>query len=59
MNIVTMKSDKISTDIAEKFSLVPDTHDENHKWYKVVIMDHVEIDHLEQLLEDLKQSQLA
>ena len=57
MNIVTMKSEKISKDIAEKFSLVPDTHDENPKWYKVVIMDHVEIDQLELLLEDLKQSQ--
>ncbi len=54
MNIVTMKADKISKDIAEKFCLVPDTHDGNPKWYKVVIMDHVEIDHLEQLVSALK-----
>lgn len=54
MNIVTMKADKISKNIAEKFCLVPDTHDGNPKWYKVVIMDHVEIDHLEQLIMALK-----
>lgn len=59
MNIVTMKSDKIPEKIAIKYNLVPDTHDENHKWYKIVIMDHVEIDHLEQLLEELKQSQIV
>lgn len=55
MNIVTMKSAKISTVIAEKFCLVPETHDGNNKWFKIVIMDHVEIDHLEQFISDLKQ----
>ncbi|AOW22070.1 pyridoxal phosphate-dependent decarboxylase family protein [Urechidicola croceus] len=59
MNIVTMKSDKISKDIAEKFNLVPETHSGNNKWYKVVIMDHVEIDHLDAFLKMLKQSLLV
>ena len=54
MNIVTMKSDKISKTIAEKYSLVPETHDGENKWYKVVIMDHVELDHLEQLIQTLE-----
>ncbi len=55
MNIVTMKSEKISKKIEEKFDLVPETHDGNNKWYKVVIMDHVEINHLEDLLICIKK----
>ena len=42
-------------DIAEKFDLVPQQHNENNKWYKVVIMDHVEIDNLLQLIDALKK----
>ncbi|MCF6280516.1 MAG: pyridoxal-dependent decarboxylase [Flavobacteriaceae bacterium] len=56
MNIITMKSDKISREIENKFDLVPETHDGNNKWYKVVIMDHVEINHLEDLLDCIKKS---
>ena len=59
MNIVTMKSDHISTAIEEKYDLVPETHDGNNKWYKIVIMDHVEVDHLEQFLEELKSTILV
>ena len=54
MNIVTMKSDKISEQVAEKFDLVPETHDGNNQWYKIVLMDHVEIDHLEEFIEAVK-----
>ncbi len=56
MNIVTMKSDKISKKMEDKFDLVPETHDGNNKWYKIVIMDHVEINHLENLLDCIKKS---
>ncbi len=59
MNIVTMKSDGISTEIEDEFCLVPETHDGNNKWYKVIIMEHVEIDHLQTLLDTIKQSRLV
>lgn len=59
MNIVTMKSDKIPAELEDRFDLVPETHDGNNKWYKVVIMDHVEIHHLEQFIEELKTSILV
>lgn len=55
MNIVTIYSSHIPQDIAEKFDLVPEQHNENNKWYKVVIMDHVEIDNLLQLIDALKE----
>jgi len=47
-------SSHVAKDIAEKFDLVPEQHNEHNKWYKVVIMDHVEIDSLLQLIEALK-----
>lgn len=56
MNIVTIHAVHIPKEIALKFDLVPDTHNENPKWYKVVIMDHVELDDLIALIDALKLS---
>lgn len=52
-NIITIKSEYISEAIAHKFGLVPDNH-HSPKWYKVVIMDHVTIEKLSELIEELK-----
>lgn len=55
MNIVTIHSEYIKEDIAIKYDLVPEQHNDQNKWFKVVIMDHVEIDNLMQLINALKQ----
>ncbi len=55
MNIVTIHSEFIPEDIALKYDLVPEQHNDKNKWYKVVIMDHVEIDNLMQLINALKK----
>ncbi len=55
MNIVTLDSSHVPRDIAEKFDLVPEQHNESNKWYKVVIMDHVEIDSLMQFINAVKE----
>lgn len=52
-NIVTMHADTLTPEIAENYGLVPDDH-HAPKWYKVVIMDHVEVEKLEALIEDIK-----
>lgn len=54
MNIVTIHSRYIPIEIATKFDLVPEQHNDQNKWYKIVIMDHVEIENLVQLIDDLK-----
>lgn len=54
MNIVTIQSEYIPESIAEKYGLVPDKHDSNNKWYKIVVMSHVEVEHLINFIEDLK-----
>nr|WP_294773939.1 pyridoxal-dependent decarboxylase [uncultured Flavobacterium sp.] len=53
MNIVTIKAEYIPLKIAEKYDLVPQQHDESNKWYKIVLMDHVEVEHLTTFMEDL------
>ncbi len=54
MNIVTMHAEHIPHELALKYDLVPDQHIDKNNWYKIVIMDHVEIDNLMQLITDLK-----
>ncbi|MFN3967568.1 pyridoxal-dependent decarboxylase [Flavobacterium sp.] len=53
MNIVTIKAEFIPEKIAEKYDLVPQQHDGNNQWYKIVLMDHVEVEHLTTFMEDL------
>ncbi|WP_298265756.1 pyridoxal-dependent decarboxylase [uncultured Lutibacter sp.] len=54
MNIVTLKSEYVPSKLAQKFGLVPQTHEGNNNWYKVIMMDHVEIDDLLKFVEELK-----
>jgi glutamate/tyrosine decarboxylase-like PLP-dependent enzyme len=56
MNIVTIQAEFIEKALVEKFDLVPQTHGDGNKWYKIVIMDHVEIEHLSTFINDLKVS---
>ena len=52
-NIITIRSEYVSKEITSKFGLVPDNHIEPH-WFKIVIMDHVTIEKLSRLIEELK-----
>jgi len=53
MNIVTIRAEHISDELAHKYMLVPDVHDATVKWYKIVVMDHVKQGLLDQFLVDL------
>lgn len=52
-NIITIKNEFITDEIAQKYGLVPDNH-KDPKWNKIVIMDHVTIERLSELIADLK-----
>jgi tyrosine decarboxylase/aspartate 1-decarboxylase len=54
MNIVTIPAQYITKELEEKYDLVPQKHDNGNQWYKIVIMDHVEVDHLSTFITDLK-----
>lgn len=55
-NIVTIKSEFVSPDVATKFGLVPDVHSKPN-WFKVVIMEHVSVEKLSLLVDELKSQE--
>ena len=56
MNIVTIRSECVPEDVAHKYNLVPQSHDESNQWFKIVLMDHVEIEHLKDFIQDMVSS---
>jgi len=52
-NIITIRSSSLNKSIAEKYWLVPDNH-VAPRWYKIVVMEHVTVDILNQFIEELK-----
>jgi len=57
-NIITIKSKHITKEIASNFGLVPDNHS-SPEWYKIVIMDHVTIEKLSMLVEEMKTHSIS
>jgi glutamate/tyrosine decarboxylase-like PLP-dependent enzyme len=57
LNIVTIDSNFISSDLASKYHLVPDSHDEQPKWYKIVVMPHVKSGIIDNFLSELRNEQ--
>lgn len=53
-NIVTIRADQVDRAVASRFALVPDSH-EQPSWYKVVVMDHVTVDVLDELVGALRE----
>ncbi|MDX1903250.1 MAG: pyridoxal-dependent decarboxylase [Thermonemataceae bacterium] len=56
MNIVTIRAEFIAKQIAEKYDLVPQKHSTDNEWYKIVLMEHVEVEHLKSFIADLQSS---
>jgi tyrosine decarboxylase / aspartate 1-decarboxylase len=54
MNIVTIHAEFVPKNLAEKYRLVPQQHQGDNKWYKIVVMDHVEVEHLTSFVKELK-----
>lgn len=53
MNIVTIAANQISPTLAHKYGLVPETHDGDNKWWKIVVMDHVDLNILMQFVNEI------
>lgn len=53
LNIVTIRAIHVPAAIAKQYGLVPDSHDKHPEWYKIVVMDHVELDYLHDFLNSL------
>lgn len=59
MNIVTLSAEYIPKKLAERFHLVPETHQGENLWYKIVVMHHVEVEHLTTFIAELKAALLC
>lgn len=57
INIVTINANYISKNLAQKFHLVPDNHNEKPNWYKIVVMPHVKQGIIDNFLTELKNEQ--
>ena len=55
-NQVSIESKYIPPGVAEKYGLVPDTHDRNPNWYKIVVMEHVTVDVMAPFVEELQDN---
>ncbi|HTN47454.1 MAG TPA: pyridoxal-dependent decarboxylase [Flavipsychrobacter sp.] len=55
LNIITIKSKYVPQQLADAYGLVPDAHEGAAQWFKIVVMDHVEVEQLQPFLEELKQ----
>jgi tyrosine decarboxylase/aspartate 1-decarboxylase len=55
MNIIAIKAAEVPPTLAVKYGLVPDTHGGTPKWYKIVVMDHVELDLLQDFIADMQR----
>ena len=56
LNIVTIAASHIPAAVASGYGMVPDTHTDSPEWYKVVVMDHVEIDYLQEFVKALRKA---
>jgi glutamate/tyrosine decarboxylase-like PLP-dependent enzyme len=56
LNIIAMDAAFIPSSLADKYGLVPDTHEGESAWYKIVVMEHVEMDDLQCFINDLKEA---
>jgi len=54
LNIIAIQSGQISAEIANKYELVADSYQRPAKWYKIVVMDHVDYQILDRFLNELR-----
>lgn len=53
-NIIAIRAEHLNPDLVKKYGLVPDDH-EAPRWYKIVVMEHVTIEKVILLIEQLKE----
>jgi glutamate/tyrosine decarboxylase-like PLP-dependent enzyme len=54
INIVTIRANQIPESIAKKYELVADTYEHKPSWWKIVVMDHVKMELLNQFIGELE-----
>lgn len=55
INIVAIKSNQITPELAYKYELVADTYEHTPSWWKIVVMDHVNMKMIKSFISDLEK----
>jgi len=55
LNIVAIRAAYVEESVVQRFHLVPEHHTGANEWYKVVVMQHVDLEILGNLVEDIKK----
>jgi glutamate/tyrosine decarboxylase-like PLP-dependent enzyme len=56
MNVVALRAGEVPPEVAHEYHLVPDTHDSEPAWWKIVVMDHVRVPVIEEFLGALGEA---
>ena len=56
LNIIAIEANQVDPELAKDFFLVPNTHEEQPQWYKIVLMPHVKQGILDSFLQQFKVS---
>lgn len=59
MNIITIPDGEISHNICNKFALVPDSHNKHPKWWKIVVMEHVDWNLIVRFISELNNEKYS
>ena len=54
INIVTIRANQIPESVARKYELVADTYEQKPMWWKIVVMDHVKTEILNQFISEVE-----
>jgi glutamate/tyrosine decarboxylase-like PLP-dependent enzyme len=52
-NQVAISAKFVNRELAEKYGLIPDTHEREVNWYKIVVMEHVTVDVLAPFVKEI------
>lgn len=59
INIIAINANQLSLEIASRYELVADSYERPARWFKIVIMDHVNYEILDQFIADIKKENLS
>ncbi|MAY84872.1 MAG: aspartate aminotransferase family protein [Flavobacteriales bacterium] len=54
INIIAIKAEQIPAEIAHKYELVADSYERPARWFKIVVMDHVDYKTLDKFLNEVR-----
>jgi hypothetical protein len=55
LNIVTLLSKDVNKNVCEKYGLIPEEHNDDNLFWKIVVMQHVDLNLIERFLKEIEE----